>query len=218
MTDNDEAHVPDTLPGWFGKLPGMGDFAHRRLPDGFRMAWDRWLQTGLASLRGRHADWTDRYLKAPLWCFVLGDGVIGEPSWIGVLMPSVDAAGRYFPFTVVDELVWAPTAIHGDVLARARRWFALASQAAVDGLDNDLDASRFEALLGQVFAAQEGAPAEADEDAGFAMPEFGQSLWFTDLAAEGGQGMSTHGLPQDDQFDALFGYPADPGAMEEDLA
>ena len=31
------------VPGWFGKLPGLGDFASRRLPDTFVAAWDRWL-------------------------------------------------------------------------------------------------------------------------------------------------------------------------------
>ncbi|MDM0117247.1 type VI secretion system-associated protein TagF [Variovorax sp. J22R133] len=202
--------VPDILPGWYGKLPGMGDFAHRRVPDAFRQAWDRWLQNGLAQLRARHEDWTDRYLKAPLWCFVLGDGVIGEPSWIGVLMPSVDSVGRYFPFTIVDELVWAPAELRGDVLSRAQRWFVMAAQVAVDGLDKDLDASRFEALLLQSFSVEQAAPSlqEQSDEAEMALPEFGQSLWFTDPAAETGQAMSTQGLPQDEQFETLFGYAA----------
>jgi type VI secretion system protein ImpM len=209
----------DALPGWYGKLPGMGDFAHRRLPDEFRQAWDRWLQAGLMQLRSRHEDWTERYLQAPLWCFVLGDGVIGESSWIGVLMPSVDSVGRYFPFAVIDELAWAPTEIHGQVLERAQRWLTQAAQAAIDGLDQDLDAARFDALLLQRFAPGRDAveaPVDLDEDdAAMALPEYGQSLWFTDPAAEGGQGMSTHGLPQDEQFDALFGYPAGGNLAEE---
>ena len=40
----------------------------------------------------------------------------------------------------------------------------------------------------------------------------GQSLWFTDPAAEVGLGMTSQGLPQDDQFEALFGGV--PGATE----
>ena len=45
-------------PGWFGKLPGMGDFAHRRLPEPFRSAWDRWLQQrpGAAARAPRRLD------------------------------------------------------------------------------------------------------------------------------------------------------------------
>ncbi|MGR4868916.1 type VI secretion system-associated protein TagF [Variovorax sp. LARHSF232] len=199
----------DSLPGWYGKLPGMGDFAHRRLPDEFRHAWDHWLQGGLTQLRARHADWTEHYLQAPLWCFVLGDGVIGDSSWIGVLMPSVDSVGRYFPFTVADPLDRAPTEIHGQVLARAQRWLRHAAQAAIDGLEQDLDAVRFDALLLQVFGHPDAALAQGETSTGVAMlvlPEYGQSLWFTDPQAKVGQGMSTHGLPQDEQFDALFGF------------
>ena len=57
--------VSDAAPGWFGKLPGMGDFAHRRLPEDFRDAWERWLRNGLARLRVLHQNWTERYLEAP---------------------------------------------------------------------------------------------------------------------------------------------------------
>jgi len=118
----------------------------------------------------------------------------------------------------VDELAFTPTEIHGHVLARVQRWLALAAQAAVDGLEQDLDALRFDALL----RARFGNPADAPEEdvdgpddglAGIALPEYGQSLWFTDPHADGGQGMSTHGLPQDEQFDALFGFPA--ASLEE---
>ncbi|HYP84214.1 type VI secretion system-associated protein TagF [Variovorax sp.] len=222
-----EAHP---LPGWWGKLPGMGDFAHRRLPDEFRHAWDHWLQAGLLQLRARHADWTGRYLSAPLWCFMLGDGVIGAGAWMGVLMPSVDAVGRYFPFTVADAMGPGPARLHGPMLAHARHWLERAAQCAIDGLEQDLDALRFDALVLQRFGDGAGtgaAPGEpplpgdaadgeggddgaqdAGEPIGLALPEFGQSLWFTDPAARGGQGMSTLGLPQDEQFDALFGFPA----------
>jgi len=222
MADN----IEETLPGWYGKLPGMGDFAHRRLPDEFRHAWDRWLQGGLTQLRARHENWTERYLQAPLWCFVLGEGVIGESPWIGVLMPSVDSVGRYFPFTVVDPLAWAPTEIHGQVLARAQRWLRQAAQAAIDGLDQDLDAVRFDGLLMQVFGQpgpepaplpSEDAPLDESEAAMLVLPEYGSSLWFTDPQAEAGQGMSTHGLPQDEQFDALFGFWAGATSSEDAL-
>ena len=214
------------LPGWYGKLPGMGDFAHRRLPDDFRHAWDRWLQGGLMQLRSRHADWTERYLQAPLWCFVLGEGVMaGDSPWIGVLMPSVDSVGRYFPFTVATPLAWSPAEIHGQVLARAQRWLRQAAQAAIDGLEQDLDAVRFDAVLFQRFGHPEteappaderlDAPPDGSETAMLVLPEYGASLWFTDPQAEVGQGMSTHGLPQDEQFDALFGFWAGATSAED---
>lgn len=213
------------LPGWWGKLPGMGDFAHRRLPDEFRHAWDRWLQGGLAQLRSRHTNWAERYLQAPLWCFVLGEGVMGDLPWIGVLMPSVDSAGRHFPLTVTTPLAWAPTEIHGQVLARAQQWLRQAAQAAVDGRQQDLDAVRFDAVLLKLFGHPDGpepaatanvdAPPDGSETAMLVLPEYGASLWFTDLLAEAGQGMSTHGLPQDEQFDALFGFWAGATSTED---
>ena len=28
------------IPGWYGKIPSLGDFASRRLPQSFVAAWD----------------------------------------------------------------------------------------------------------------------------------------------------------------------------------
>jgi len=202
-TTQDPLQAPGA-PGWFGKLPGMGDFAHRRLPEAFRDTWDRWLQTGFARLRLHCPDWTDRYLKAPMWCFVLGLGVVGNERWIGVLMPSVDGVGRYFPFTIAAELITTRTELQGEELARARSWWATAAHAALEGLEKDLDAVRFEVLLHHMF----GGPSAMDTVRGgpdlIALPMVGQSLWFTDPTGAGGLGMSSQGLPEDEQFEALF--------------
>jgi type VI secretion system protein ImpM len=147
-------------PGWFGKLPGMGDFASRRLPNDFRETCDRWLQRGLTRLRARHDDWTEHYLQAPLWCFALGTGVAGERAWIGVLMPSVDAVGRYFPLIVA--AAWNAPAAGGEALAR--HWWVRCAQAALEALEQDMDALRFDALLQRLFAAD--AVGFADEEDG----------------------------------------------------
>ncbi|MDP9994112.1 type VI secretion system protein ImpM [Variovorax boronicumulans] len=191
------------LPGWFGKLPGMGDFAHRRLPESFRTVWDQWLQRGLARLRDRHADWTTYYLEAPIWCFALGPQVAGERAWIGVLMPSVDGVGRYFPFTLAVELAGdVSDALQGEALVAALQWWALATQAALEGLDGDLDALRFDAVLGRLFVA--AAAGSVDGVELLEMPAAGASLWLGDPAVEGGVRMLATGLPRDAQFEALF--------------
>lgn len=191
------------LPGWFGKLPGMGDFAHRRLPESFRTVWDQWLQRGLARLRDRHADWTAYYLEAPIWCFALGPQVAGERAWIGVLMPSVDGVGRYFPFTLAVELAGdVSDALQGEALVAALQWWALATQAALEGLDGDLDALRFDAVLGRLFVA--AAAGSVDGVELLEMPAAGASLWLGDPAVEGGVRMLATGLPRDAQFEALF--------------
>lgn len=194
------------LPGWFGKLPGMGDFAHRRLPESFRERWDQWLQADLLALRERHEDWVARYLEGPLWFFMLGEQVAGQRAWLGVLMPSVDSVGRYFPFTLAVQLDGTPAdSPPMDAFdAQVRRWWALAAQAALDGLENDLDAKAFDASLSRLFDHQ-GALA-ANGDALLTLPSPGQSHWRTDTGAPGSLQMTVAGLPHGQQFDALFGF------------
>ena len=185
--------IPDmqSLPCWFGKLPGMGDFAYRRLPVPFRESWDCWLQDGLAGLRMRHAgDWTEHYLKSPLWCFALGQGAVDTGNWIGVLMPSVDGVGRYFPFMLARQF---------DASINTADWWACAVGAALDALDADLDAERFEVLLAQRFG-QTGALGEDTP------PPPGQTWWRTDLEDGTSLRFACAGLPLGAQFDALFGF------------
>ncbi len=217
MTTDTGALFPPGLPGWFGKLPGMGDFAHRRLPESFRAQWDAWLQNGLGGLRQRHADWTQHYLESPLWSFLLGDQVAGPGRWIGVLMPSVDGVGRYFPFTLASEISVAQDELRGDALAQARRWWSLGARASLDGLENDLDPARFDAALQQLFDAQVNASPVRDDDA-CVLPATGQSLWLTHPHGDAGWRMRSRGLPADDRFDALFGFTTEASADKVEAA
>ncbi len=94
-----------TIPGWYGKLPSLGDFASRRLPAEFINAWDAWLQEVLQATRDALGEgWLDCYLTMPIWRFVLLPGLVGPSGWAGVLMPSVDRVGRQFPLTVAVAL------------------------------------------------------------------------------------------------------------------
>ena len=87
--------------GFYGKVPTRGDFVSRRLPWTFVDPWDRWLQGGLACSRDQLGDaWLEVYLTSPVWRFALTPGVCGDAGWIGIVLPSVDRVGRYFPLTV----------------------------------------------------------------------------------------------------------------------
>jgi len=91
--------------GFYGKLPGCGDFVRRRVTEAFVEPWDRWLQRGLeASRRSLAAQWLDVYLTSPVWRFAFAAGVCGSQPVVGVLAPSVDNVGRYFPMTIVATL------------------------------------------------------------------------------------------------------------------
>ncbi|MEJ1127840.1 type VI secretion system-associated protein TagF [Variovorax sp. CCNWLW225] len=192
------------LPGWFGKLPGMGDFAHRRLPESFRSEWDHWLQRGLARLKDRHTDWMAHYLQAPVWCFALGPGVAGEGAWIGVMMPSVDGVGRYFPITLAVEIdASVGDALQGDALRGVLLWWERGTQAALEGLEGDMDALGFDALLERLFVAEGGEVREGAVES-LALPGAGRSLWLDDPAASADAGVMVAGLPLDGEFEALF--------------
>ncbi|UTA46619.1 type VI secretion system-associated protein TagF [Simiduia sp. 21SJ11W-1] len=91
--------------GLFGKLPAHGDFVERNLARSFLSVWDDWLQRAMANSQDIAGEqWIDYYLTAPVWHFALGHGVIDASPWIGIVLPSVDSVGRYFPFTVVKKL------------------------------------------------------------------------------------------------------------------
>lgn len=128
--------------GFFGKLPGHGDFLERRMPVALLGPWDDWLQQCMdASRRELGEQWLDCYLTSPIWRFFLTQGVAGGSGYAGVLLPSVDRVGRYFPLTAVAELppevapVWFAEA--------AADWFEGLEQvcaAAVEDPDVDLNA------------------------------------------------------------------------------
>jgi type VI secretion system ImpM family protein len=91
--------------GFYGKLPSHGDFLRRRASDSFVTGWDAWLQAGMTASRSALGDaWLDTYLTSPVWRFACESGACGSTSVVGVLVPSIDRVGRYFPLTVVAEL------------------------------------------------------------------------------------------------------------------
>ena len=90
--------------GFYGKLPTHGDFLRRRVSDGFVAAWDEWLQQGLSATRAALGErWLEVYLTSPAWRFACAAGACGPRPVVGVMAPSVDRVGRYFPMTIVAE-------------------------------------------------------------------------------------------------------------------
>src|SRR5215467_5399539 len=136
--------------GFFGKLPSHGDFIERRVAASFKEVWDAWLQRSISASRDElGSGWLDCYLTSPLWRFFLSDGIAGAASYAGVLLPSVDRVGRYFPLTVVAEL---PAGLAPLAFAQAADgWFEaverLCTQAMqdaalqLDGFDASLSAT-----------------------------------------------------------------------------
>jgi type VI secretion system protein ImpM len=119
--------------GFFGKLPGTGDFLERNFPPALRHVWDEWLQRGLAeSQRALGGTWLDTYLTSPIWRFFLSEGVAGASSYAGVLVPSVDRVGRYFPLTVAVELSTAVMPLK--FASTGSAWFESIERVCMDAL------------------------------------------------------------------------------------
>ena len=131
--------------GLYGKLPSHGDFLRRRASDAFVRVWDPWLQECLAASRAALGDrWLDVYLTSPAWRFVRARARAAAPV-IGLMVPSVDRVGRYFPLTMVAEL--PPARIWCRAVTRAHRpFFERAERLVIETLEAEhVDFERFDA-------------------------------------------------------------------------
>ncbi len=176
-------------PGWHGKLPSLGDFASRRLGRDFLDPWDAWLAHGLNQMRQQNpAGWLAAYLASPSRRFLLMPGVLpgvaGQQAWAGVLMPSVDRVGRYFPFTLAMPLAALPAS----TLQMQSLWFWLGrlDDLAAEALHEDWAIDRLEAEL----VRMAGPDIQALAPASGALPLAPGSL--ATLALPGGQDISQH--------------------------
>ena len=139
-----------TIPGWYGKLPSLGDFASRRLEADFIEPWDLWLAGAVQVHRQSLGDaWVEAYLDSPPWRFLLSPGVLrGVQStqvFAGVLLPSVDRVGRYFPLTIAASLARVPGAAAEFEALLA--WMHRLEDTALDALQGDWSIDDLEQAL-----------------------------------------------------------------------
>ncbi len=137
------------LPGFYGKLPVLGDFVSRRLPHDFIIQWDSWLQSSFAVSRERLAErWLPCYLSSPIWRFGLSSGLCGQDSWVGIIMPSVDRVGRYFPLTMARKT--SRNMSLERFFCQSSLWFDKAEHIALTALENDLSVETFDEMVRQI--------------------------------------------------------------------
>lgn len=135
--------------GYYGKIPSRGDFISRQLPRGFIDAWDPWLQQGLSATRDSYPDdWLEIYLTCPVWYFALSKNVCDEHAWIGIMIPSVDKVGRYFPFILAKALGDNDSPfLH---LVQQQAWYQQAEKLILSTLDEDFNMDTFHDELNQL--------------------------------------------------------------------
>jgi len=120
--------------GVFGKLPAHGDFVQRNLSSSFIAGWDKWMQHYIAGSREQMGEnWLDIYLTSPIWRFVFSAGVVDEHTWAGIMMPSVDRVGRYYPFSVVASLPADISPV--EFISSQTDWFERVESLTLEALD-----------------------------------------------------------------------------------
>lgn len=153
--------VAGGTPGAYGKLPAHGDFLALHIDSELSTGFDALIAGGLATFRARRgAAWLQVYLTSPLWHFALGPGLLASRTVCGVMIPSVDAVGRYFPFAILVELDRPAAALRLDCAAAP--WFTAAGELALAALEERLtlaDLSTALAELGLPNADTEQPPA-----------------------------------------------------------
>jgi type VI secretion system protein ImpM len=140
------SHESTSAPGWYGKLSSLGDFASRRLPPEWVQACDGWLSRSMSASRVQlDADWLDIYLSAPVWRFAWAPGIVDRRWWFGVLMPSCDNVGRYFPLVVAQPRDRPPFDRIG--LDHLELWWSHVASAAMLTLQDHVAVDDFEVEL-----------------------------------------------------------------------
>jgi type VI secretion system protein ImpM len=136
-----------SLPGWYGKLASLGDFAQRRLPPAWVQSCDAWLSHVMQRSReqlGEH--WLQTYLTAPVLRFAWAPGVLDNQWWFGLLMPSCDNVGRYYPLLIAQPRARPPT--DRIALDHLELWYTHVANAAVQTLSDQTSLDAFERALG----------------------------------------------------------------------
>jgi type VI secretion system protein ImpM len=164
-------------------LPCNGDFIQYNVSQEWLEVWDQWQQSCIHESRAAlQGDWLNAYLAGPIWRFVLSEGACGSGAYAGIVVPSVDRVGRYFPLTLVRQLDvgWNPL----DVAVCWTPWFEALEQCACGALDSpDLRQGDFIAQIGSIpdplgFAVPTHIDNELFRNAGFpaASPQWQVSL------------------------------------------
>ncbi len=130
--------LDNQITGIYGKLPLHGDFVYRNLPANLMTSWDEWLQSFVAGSREQLGEnWLDIYLTSPIWRFAFSEGVLDQNAWLGVILPSVDRVGRYFPISLLTKV---PVEVNlFEYMLLQKDWFESVEELLFQSLDGELD-------------------------------------------------------------------------------
>ena len=192
-----------SISGFYGKLPARGDFVRFGLPRAFTDPWDDWLGAVIAGSRAQMADaWLPAYLEAPVWRFSLPAGLCGASPVVGLMLPSVDKPGRYFPLTFAALCETSPP---------VEAWLNRCEDAGYAALEQDTPPDEIAAMIGHL-----AVPAQDRDTPKAASCE---SIWWTEGSPRvPASRMSLSGLPDVATYASMLGETresAEADPMEE---
>jgi type VI secretion system protein ImpM len=133
--------------GYFGKMPKAGDFVSRNVDSAVKDGFDRWLQESLNESRSQMKEaWLGAFLTAPIWRFLLFGQFGDSRTVLGVMIPSVDKVGRYFPLAVLIELT--EFEITENTIAICDAMLHEFEELLLSALSEDIDQDFFEYQIG----------------------------------------------------------------------
>ena len=126
--------------GLFGKLPMQSDFVSHFLPESYTQFWHGWLQASLSVSQEQLGEqWLANYLGAPIWRFAIMPCIVHELGVNGVLIPSVDEVGRYFPLTIAHLSNGCPW----NAFLSGQSWYEKVEYTALLALEDNISYATF---------------------------------------------------------------------------
>lgn len=134
--------------GIYGKVPAHSDFISDSLHADISNELYDWAQTVMYHSREKMSEnkWLSAYLVSPIWRMVVPKNEHRTHDWVGVMVPSVDALGRYFPLFIVFETEFKTLTVEW-LFKEATDLFAAMEAVAMRALQQQLSFTQLKSLL-----------------------------------------------------------------------
>jgi type VI secretion system protein ImpM len=137
-----------TTIGFFGKLPGAGDFVVRGFDRPLVAALTSWTDMLVSHLKlGAGDEWTAVFDRLQPVAWVAGAGVCGAAPFAGLIRPSMDRVGRRYPLIV--GLSLPPDARVAPTASAGQGWFDYLDGLVYDAWSPGLGAEALAAALAE---------------------------------------------------------------------
>lgn len=121
--------------GFFGKIPANGDFVTRQLKQDTIDNITNWMMEFIDESKKQLGDnWLSIYLTSPVWRFATSAGCFNDYPCQGIIFPSVDKVGRYFPMMVLANSNGKDTPI--DIFLEKQHWYENVEKESLLVLDD----------------------------------------------------------------------------------